>query len=516
MKNVLYIGLILLTLGITGCEEQLEVLPENSLTLNNALTTPQDFESAIWGIEQILRTSGISNGPLIQELKGYYVDIIPSNGSSSLKNNYNSVEIVSYNTQNWQIYYQGIAATNTVLNRVDDAPLSKDRQNLYKGQALFFKATFYYKIIQRWGDCMLVKDDVLLQPQAKTPWHEVVAYAIELTREAVRLLPEFNQMTDWKGNTYANKAIPGKGAANALLAYLCAWQAGCKYFANNPDYDEQQLWKEAEQACTEIIESKAYELEPNPESVCTRGLVENSSESIYETVNRGFEYELSTWDMPTLVHLLAYDCDLQTWYPESSSDISSINSSYRNKILVSTVNKWYGTGDTRKDAYFYRVNEFEEQTGGYAWCYKYREAIYNKNDGLKQGLNQNKVWWRLADIYLLRAECRARLGGEYTAGAIDDLNKIRDRAGAKRYESTEDGGDLRYTIFLERQKELFLEGHRYFDVIRNGYVNTELHGNFKTLSVQDMKDGALFMCIGSSAFDNNPLLRQNTYWFRRM
>ena len=75
---------------------------------------------------------------------------------------------------------------------------------------------------------------------------------------------------------------------------------------------------------------------------------------------------------------------------------------------------------------------------------------------------------------------------------------------------------MRYTVFLERQKELLLEGHRYFDVIRNGYVNTELKGKFRTLSEQDIKDGALFMCIGSSAFSNNPLMRQNVYWFRRM
>ena len=74
-------------------------------------------------------------------------------------------------------------------------------------------------------------------------------------------------------------------------------------------------------------------------------------------------------------------------------------------------------------------------------------------------------------------------------------------------------------FFLERQKELCYEGYRYFDVIRNGYVNTELLGDFRTLTVQDMKDGALFMCIddnGTSAFTNNPLMRQNTYWFRRM
>ena len=38
--------LILLGCFFAACEDELEVLPENSLTMANALTTPQDFESA--------------------------------------------------------------------------------------------------------------------------------------------------------------------------------------------------------------------------------------------------------------------------------------------------------------------------------------------------------------------------------------------------------------------------------------------------------------------------------------
>ncbi|WP_293714246.1 RagB/SusD family nutrient uptake outer membrane protein, partial [uncultured Parabacteroides sp.] len=78
------------------------------------------------------------------------------------------------------------------------------------------------------------------------------------------------------------------------------------------------------------------------------------------------------------------------------------------------------------------------------------------------------------------------------------------------------GGDLRYAIFKEREKELLLEGQRYYDIIRNDYVRTELRGNFRTVTNQDLKDGALFLMIGSGAFNRNPLLRQNAYWHRRL
>ena len=510
------ITFLLLGWIFAACEDELNVLPENSLTLANALTTPQDFESAIGGVEQTLKKTIIYNDPFLQEKKGEYVDEISTWISTDpLLNNYNSVEIVDLNTNSWTLYYDGIQFANVILNQVDDAPMSSERKNLYKGQALFFKAMFYYRIVQRWGDCVLVKDDVIVGPVAKTPWNEVIAYAIELAREAVKCLPEYDKITNWKGEAYTHKAMSGKGAANALLAYLCAWQAGCKYFANESDYDEQVLWEEAEQACTGIIESRVYELEANPEMVCTRGLVENSPESIFETLNRGFEYELDDFGWGQLTSNVG---QMIIGYPLNPSVGVSSAKDKSYMIRVSTVNNWYGQGDKRKESFFYKPDELAEQTDGYAWFYKYREPWFDKMAGFFSGVDQNKVWWRLADIYLLRAECRVRLGDN--VGAIEDLNVIRDRAGAKRYEASENNGDLRYTVFLERQKELCFEGHRYFDVIRNGYVNTELMGDFKTLSVQDMKDGALFMCIennqNTGAFTNNPLMRQNIYWFRRM
>ena len=123
--------------------------------------------------------------------------------------------------------------------------------------------------------------------------------------------------------------------------------------------------------------------------------------------------------------------------------------------------------------------------------------------------------FRLADIILLRAECRARLGN--TEGAIDDLNTIRERANAELYHTSEYNGDLRYAIFKEREKELLMEGCRWYDVIRNGYYKTDLFGGFREVSQQDILDGCFFNAVEeTNEFFNNPLARQNTYWLKRM
>ena len=125
-------------------------------------------------------------------------------------------------------------------------------------------------------------------PIPKSDWTEVADYAIEQAQNAVDLLPEFEKVTDWQGNAPRFKSTPCKGAANALLAHLCAWKAGGKYYSKNQDYDERLLWERAEQACSQVIGSGTYHLVPNAEAICTDALVANSQESVYETVFKDF------------------------------------------------------------------------------------------------------------------------------------------------------------------------------------------------------------------------------------
>ena len=70
---------------------------------------------------------------------------------------------------------------------------------------------------------------------------------------------------------------------------------------------------------------------------------------------------------------------------------------------------------------------------------------------------------RLSEMYLIRAEAGARLGGTYFIQALADLNSIRERAGLEALISND---NLLEEIFLERRKELAFEGFLFFDLMR--------------------------------------------------
>lgn len=86
-------------------------------------------------------------------------------------------------------------------------------------------------------------------------------------------------------------------------------------------------------------------------------------------------------------------------------------------------------------------------------------------NGLTDGNVDFKVF-RVAEMYLIRAEARAFSNQD--ADALADLNALR-AARINGYVSVVLAGDpLKDAIANERRKELFIEGHRWFDIKRAG------------------------------------------------
>lgn len=130
------------------------------------------------------------------------------------------------------------------------------------------------------------------------------------------------------------------------------------------------------------------------------------------------------------------------------------------------------------------------------------------NEGKIISVEGNKVIWRLADLKLLRAECRTRLN---MPNAVEDLNDVRERAGLEKYDGPTGSEVLREEVFNERERELFGEGQRYFDIVRNGYLN-RLSLAYSMLTQEEIDRGALYLPVGEKAFVNNELMTQNSYW----
>ncbi len=87
------------------------------------------------------------------------------------------------------------------------------------------------------------------------------------------------------------------------------------------------------------------------------------------------------------------------------------------------------------------------------------------------GPDHDWIELRLADVILLYAEALNENGN--SAGALDELNKIRTRAGLSNSTASSQA-EIRQAILDERRLELAFEGQRWFDLVRTGTVNAEM------------------------------------------
>ncbi len=101
---------------------------------------------------------------------------------------------------------------------------------------------------------------------------------------------------------------------------------------------------------------------------------------------------------------------------------------------------------------------FTANSGGLAVT-KYRGKT--ASDG-----NANAIPFRTGEMYLIRAEARARMGGANEALAMADLNALRAARITGYVNQNLTGQALLDAIANERRRELFCEGHRFFDLKR--------------------------------------------------
>ena len=83
---------------------------------------------------------------------------------------------------------------------------------------------------------------------------------------------------------------------------------------------------------------------------------------------------------------------------------------------------------------------------------------------------------RTAEVILIRAEARAKKASTDLAGALEDLNAVRSRAGVP-HSSAATAEEVVLAIEDERRVEFALEPHRWFDLVRTGRAPAVLNLN---------------------------------------
>lgn len=307
----------------------------------------------------------------------------------------------------WRAQYQTIVQANIVIDRIAALDIEKREQLVAEAKAI--RACHYLTLVQHWGDVPYSEspDYRVLEDLGRIATNEIYTNLVADLEQSQQDLPVSYED---EGTTRTRFT---QGGVTALLARTHLYSTN---------------WVEAEAAATAVISHELYALQ----SDYSNAFIKNSQESILEL-----------WSNAELFLGIG-----NAFLPFGLGGI---------QILLPTekMSDAFEPGDVRRDI------SFSSDALGQMYVSKYPDVN-------RTGAFQEVKILRLAEMYLIRAEARARQND--LTGAITDINVIRSRAGLPAT-TADDQASVLLAIEQERFVELAFEGHRWVDLVRTGRAN---------------------------------------------
>lgn len=438
-----------------SCKKFVEISPpKNQLVTSAVFADSANATAAVLGIYINMMQSvslNFPNGGLTLYPSLSSDELFPAANNNEENEFYNNSILPgnSINSALWRGAYTLMYSANACLEGLaSNNSISVNYKKQLVGETRFLRAFLYFNLVNLYGNVPLItstdyhKNEVL----GRTPVEEIYKGIIDdLTAAQTLLTPSYPTTNRFRPNQYT---------ATSLLSKV---------------YLFQKKWDLCEKAATQVINSGMYKLETNLNNV----FLVSSNEGI--------------WKLSPVYP------GAETW--EGYYFVPTSNSVIPRNVVTNSLLSAFETGDQRKNNWL-KSNTVNGQL--YYFPYKYKLGY----DGATVP-KENYMVLRLAEQYLIRAEARAGQGD--IAGALDDLNLIRSRAGLPNFIPT-DPNLVLSAIQHERQVELFCEwGNRWFDLKRTGKAD----GVLSAIKGANWQGTDQLYPVPQPEINQNPSLSQN-------
>ena len=485
-RNQLFLLLISMLVLLASCKDFLDLEPKSIATDENFWKTQADANSAVAGMYSLLRSAfNGANGVAF-----YAYGDMPSDEFTT-SNTYPYQHVVSMNwglplsvyattdpmylLRRYDLFYRVIDQANRVIKYVpemDQHVFDNQRARSYLlGEAYYMRAFTYFYMSRIWGGVPLLTDAVA----PIYAENHAAATAEEVIAQSLADLEKARQLLDWQNLASADFAVrANKGAAFALEAHINAWIGN---------------YEASAAAADSVIKSGLYYY-VSRDSIPYHTIFEGrSAEGIFEisqdAANEGTRIGIGDFTLAGTKYHRTYNAPRLTI---TKTHIKSLFDEPEDKRL--------------KYTYDTTVNN------SFVICNKYANISYSNETNNAVGIYKNNIIvFRYSDIKLLRAEALAMTGADTDARMI--LDEIRGQAGLQPWDGE---GSLIAAIFNERARELFLEGHRYYDMARLYKYGGNYTFNNSRMSEELFNRGKYVWPFDPSLLNLNPLLRQTAYW----
>ncbi|MDE5612598.1 MAG: RagB/SusD family nutrient uptake outer membrane protein [Odoribacter sp.] len=355
--------------------------------------------------------------------------------------------------KDWNKAYHCINTCNMVLALIDEQKTENEREELekmrIKGEATFLRGLYYFTLANLYGEPYSSTN--LHKPAVPLKLSEVIEDKNYTTNTVKEVYDQVMEDLDLAEECLSVQEAPKNHPYRADITAL--------YLLKSRVYLYMQNWKSAYEYAKKALEKKDGLLDLNALANNNGDVLTKSSvETIFSMGGHLLStsiYNLRYYSYGALKNLPVYliSDDLVTAFEEGENDLR-----------------------TR----YYIVKE-DSIGGGYEYTNYAPGWVFAKVKGWKNlGYKEvsDNFLFRTAEAYLNGAEAAALNGQEGEARAL--LQKLRDNRLVDSRPVSESGEELVSLIRKERQRELCLEGHRWFDLRR--YMVREKFPYTKTIA----------------------------------
>ncbi|GGH13210.1 RagB/SusD family nutrient uptake outer membrane protein [Sphingobacterium alkalisoli] len=525
MKKIILSGFIGTILLLSACNKFLDVKPTDFVAPVNYYTNEKDVSAAVAGIYDVLGKTSAYGRYLFFEMD------ISDEGFFGLSSNTQDIALYNYDIgdtkllNTWTILYEGINRANMLLENIDKADMSDGAREVYRGEALFLRAYYYFVLTSNWGKIPLRLEstkspsEVDMVPSTYADIYQRIVMDMEAAAEKVADV-----------TTYTNAGRISKSAVWGVLARVNLKMAGAP-LRDVARYAEAKEWAK------KVIAYGYHRLNPDYSQV-----FKNYAQKVYDTRESIWEVEFSYQSGNQ------YEEGMVGSINGIGTSNTTVGYSYGAMRVMRPYYDSFVTGDERRDwninDYTYAAAPSTERvpyTGSTATIYYNRYASKFRREfevTPVKSTNTTVVNFplvRYADVLLMYAEADNMLPGARSAEADEYINLVRRRAFGKLkvgatdiqeadLSSSLDELEFQEAIQKERSWELAFEGLRRFDLTRwNNYIltmknllsykasaNANYQYGFRT--AENISERDTLYAIPRDEMIVNKLMKQNAGW----
>jgi hypothetical protein len=431
---IFYMVACLSAAALTGCSKFLTQQPKTQITASSYWKSQSDIDEGVAamynGLQQQCSYNFIAWGD------GRSDNLTASTQYGNIAYSYNGLS-ATINGTDWATIYTTLERTNDLLMHVPviaqtraGIGIGQLAINNYMAQGYAVRAYCYFQIIKIWGGApawTVPFDSIGMNPYKPRSSAQYLMDSI--------VIPDLLNASNLADPAQSSVWYANLGGIYAMLMDVSMWKH---------DYNGAINWY------NKLSAMNRYKLEPTATWKNMFIAPQNSTESIWSlnwdwTVNGGVNLsgELGAGNTNSQFHI-----SNNIWnYFTNAANVNDIRGAQ--SIDAKQKNK-------DKILKYYPVN------------------LDNKGNQIYPANNQANAYfplYRLADLILLRAEAATNTNDLPTALTL--LNLIHTRAGLTAYTAVQlpDSASTSNAILTERQYELFVEGKRWYDLVRNGLVS---------------------------------------------